>query len=236
MLPPTVLGFFLLVMLGPRTAIGRGITALLGHPLAFSFTGLVVGSVIYSLPFAVQPLVAGFAAVGPELVDAARLLGASSARVVFSLACSACSPFAHHSGGAQFSAHRRRVRRSAHARRRYPRSHAHPLHRALQPGGELRLRSRKPHRRHLARAQRNRARSYLLGGHVAEAAVLEFDLNAQRGSFHLQVKCRFVSDWTVIFGHSGAGKSTLLRLLAGLDRNARRNALQGRSSIWMTTH
>jgi molybdate transport system permease protein len=84
-LPPTVLGFFLLVLLGPRTPIGRGITALLGHPLAFSFTGLVVGSVIYSLPFAVQPLVAGFAAVGPELVDAARLLGASSTRVVFSL-------------------------------------------------------------------------------------------------------------------------------------------------------
>ena len=62
-LPPTVLGFFLLVLLGPRTAFGRGITALLGHPLAFSFAGLVVGSVIYSLPFAVQPLVAGFAAV-----------------------------------------------------------------------------------------------------------------------------------------------------------------------------
>lgn len=84
-LPPTVLGFFLLVMLGPRTSVGRGITALLGHPLAFSFTGLVVGSVIYSLPFAVQPLVAGFAAIGPELVDSARLLGASSSRVVFSL-------------------------------------------------------------------------------------------------------------------------------------------------------
>ncbi len=84
-LPPTVLGFFLLVLLGPLTPIGRGITALLGHPLAFSFTGLVVGSVIYSLPFAVQPLVTGFASVGPELVDAARLLGASSTRVVFSL-------------------------------------------------------------------------------------------------------------------------------------------------------
>jgi molybdate transport system permease protein len=84
-LPPTVLGFFLLVMLGPRTFVGRGIIAVLGHPLAFSFTGLVVGSVIYSLPFAVQPLVAGFAAVGPELVDASRLLGASSVRVVYSL-------------------------------------------------------------------------------------------------------------------------------------------------------
>ncbi len=84
-LPPTVLGFFLLVLLGPRTAFGRGIAALLGHPLAFSFDGLVVGSVIYSLPFAVQPLVAGFAAVDPALVDAARLLGAGSMRLVTSL-------------------------------------------------------------------------------------------------------------------------------------------------------
>jgi molybdate transport system permease protein len=84
-LPPTVLGFFLLVLLGPRTSIGRAITALLGHPLAFSFSGLVVGSVIYSLPFAVQPLVAGFAAVPPSLVDAARLLGAGSTRIVFTL-------------------------------------------------------------------------------------------------------------------------------------------------------
>jgi molybdate transport system permease protein len=65
--------------------VGRGITALLGHPLAFSFSGLVVGSVIYSLPFAVQPLVAGFAAVETAYVDAARLLGAGPARVVLSL-------------------------------------------------------------------------------------------------------------------------------------------------------
>jgi len=84
-LPPTVLGFFLLVLLGPRTAFGRGIAAVLGHPLAFSFSGLVVGSVIYSLPFAVQPMVAGFAAVNPALVDAARLLGAGSGRVVLTL-------------------------------------------------------------------------------------------------------------------------------------------------------
>ncbi|MFZ0302913.1 MAG: molybdate ABC transporter permease subunit [Terracidiphilus sp.] len=81
-LPPTVLGFFLLVLLGPRTAVGRGIAALIGHPLAFSFDGLVVGSVIYSLPFALQPLVAGFSAVPANLLDAARLLGASPARIV----------------------------------------------------------------------------------------------------------------------------------------------------------
>ena len=84
-LPPTVLGFFLLVLLGPRTAIGRAIIVLLGHPLAFSFSGLVVGSIVYSLPFAVQPLVAGFGAVDMALVDAARLLGAGPARVVFTL-------------------------------------------------------------------------------------------------------------------------------------------------------
>lgn len=84
-LPPTVLGFFLLVLLGPRTAVGRGITSLLGHPLAFSFSGLVVGSVLYSLPFAVQPIVAGFAAVDSQLLDAARLLGAGSGRLVVTL-------------------------------------------------------------------------------------------------------------------------------------------------------
>jgi molybdate transport system permease protein len=84
-LPPTVLGFFLLVLLGPRTFFGRGIMAVLGHPLAFSFSGLVVGSVIYSLPFAVQPIVAGFSAVEPNLVDAARLLGARPPRLVWTL-------------------------------------------------------------------------------------------------------------------------------------------------------
>ena len=82
-LPPTVLGFFLLVLLGMRTAVGRGIAGLLGHPLAFSFAGLVVGSVIYSLPFAVQPIVAGFSAVDTSLLDAARMLGAGPTRIVF---------------------------------------------------------------------------------------------------------------------------------------------------------
>src|SRR5580692_12123337 len=81
-LPPTVLGFFLLVLLGPRTAFGRGIITLLGHPLAFSFTGLVVGSVIYSFPFAVQPLVAGFSGVDTALLEQARLLGASRLRLL----------------------------------------------------------------------------------------------------------------------------------------------------------
>jgi molybdate transport system permease protein len=79
-LPPTVLGFYLLVALGPLTAPGRLIIRLLGHPLAFSFEGLVVGSVLYSLPFAVQPLVAGFRALDPALLEVAATLGASPMR------------------------------------------------------------------------------------------------------------------------------------------------------------
>jgi molybdate transport system permease protein len=74
-LPPTVLGFYLLVALGPLTAPGRLITHLLGHPLAFSFSGLLVGSLLYSLPFAVQPLVAGFTALDRAYLEAAAGLG-----------------------------------------------------------------------------------------------------------------------------------------------------------------
>lgn len=92
-LPPTVLGFFLLVLLGMRTSVGRGIATVLGHPLAFSFAGLVVGSVIYSLPFAVQPIVAGFSAVESNLLDAAKMLGAGPARIVWRVLV----PLAHRS-------------------------------------------------------------------------------------------------------------------------------------------
>jgi molybdate transport system permease protein len=76
-LPPTVLGFYLLVGLGPSTAFGRTIIALIGHPLAFTFWGLLFGSMIYSLPFAVQPLIVAFASVDVPMIEAARTLGAS---------------------------------------------------------------------------------------------------------------------------------------------------------------
>ncbi len=84
-LPPTVLGFYLLVDLGPLTSVGRGLVRLLGHPLAFSFEGLVVGSMLYSLPFAVQPMVAGFAAVDRQFGEAASTLGASPARIFWGI-------------------------------------------------------------------------------------------------------------------------------------------------------
>ena len=84
-LPPTVIGFYLLVALGPITAPGRLVIRLVGHPLAFSFTGLLVGSVIYSLPFAVQPIVAGFAAVDRGYIEAASGLGAGPGKVFWSV-------------------------------------------------------------------------------------------------------------------------------------------------------
>lgn len=88
-LPPTVLGFYLLVGLGPLTSLGRALIRLLGHPIAFTFPGLVLGSVLFSLPFAVQPLVAGFAHIDHHLTETAAVLGASPwqvfRRVIFPL-------------------------------------------------------------------------------------------------------------------------------------------------------
>jgi molybdate transport system permease protein len=79
-LPPTVLGFYLLVAMGPRGPLGKLWQALFGHGLAFTFTGLIVASVLYSLPFAVQPLVASFEGVDRKLLDASAVLGASALR------------------------------------------------------------------------------------------------------------------------------------------------------------
>ena len=76
-LPPTVLGFYLLLALGPHGPLGALVTALGGRPLAFTFTGLVIGSVVYSLPFVVQPLQDAFSAVGKRPLEVAATLRAS---------------------------------------------------------------------------------------------------------------------------------------------------------------
>ena len=76
-LPPTVLGFYLLLALGPRGPVGASWLALFGEPLVFSFTGLVIGSVIYSLPFVVQPIQTSFEEIGRSPLEAAATLGAS---------------------------------------------------------------------------------------------------------------------------------------------------------------
>jgi molybdate transport system permease protein len=82
-LPPTVLGFYVLVALGSRSPLGRWWQSLTGHTLAFTFTGLVIGSILYSLPFAVQPFAASFSAVDRKLLAASATLGASPFRTFF---------------------------------------------------------------------------------------------------------------------------------------------------------
>jgi molybdate transport system permease protein len=79
-LPPTVLGFYVLVAMGPRGPLGRLWQAAFGHGLAFTFTGLVLASVLYSLPFTVQPLVAAFETIDRKLLDASAVLGAGRLR------------------------------------------------------------------------------------------------------------------------------------------------------------
>jgi molybdate transport system permease protein len=76
-LPPTVLGFYVLVALGSRSPLGHWWQSLTGHTLAFTFEGLVIGSLLYSLPFAVQPFATSFAAVDPALLRASASLGRS---------------------------------------------------------------------------------------------------------------------------------------------------------------
>lgn len=78
-LPPSVLGFYLLIFMGPQGAAGSVWQALAGHPLAFSFAGLVIASCIYSLPFVVQPLQAAFETLDRRAVEASWTLGASPA-------------------------------------------------------------------------------------------------------------------------------------------------------------
>ena len=85
-LPPTVLGFYLLIALGPHGPVGRLLETLGGRSLAFTFTGLVVGSVFYSLPFVVQPLQDAFTSVGRRPLEVAATLRASPFDRFFSVA------------------------------------------------------------------------------------------------------------------------------------------------------
>lgn len=79
-LPPTVLGFYVLVALGERSPLGRFWQSMTGHTLAFTFQGLVIGSVLYSLPFAVQPFASALGLVDSRLLRASEVLGATKWR------------------------------------------------------------------------------------------------------------------------------------------------------------
>ena len=91
-LPPTVLGFYLLIALGPQGPIGKLMQALGGQPLSFTFAGLVVGSVFYSLPFVVQPLQNAFQAVGRRPLEVAATLRASPLDRFFTVAVPLARP------------------------------------------------------------------------------------------------------------------------------------------------
>ncbi|MDH4055118.1 MAG: molybdate ABC transporter permease subunit [Gammaproteobacteria bacterium] len=85
-LPPTVLGFYLLIVLGPQGAIGSWWVQLSGESLTFSFAGLVIASCVYSLPFAVQPMQNAFESLSRSHLEAAWTLGASKLDAFFSVA------------------------------------------------------------------------------------------------------------------------------------------------------
>ncbi|MCX5827958.1 MAG: molybdate ABC transporter permease subunit [Deltaproteobacteria bacterium] len=76
-MPPTVVGFYLLIMMGPEGWLGGLWTRATGSPLLFTFTGIVIASIIYSIPFALQPMRAAFEKIDPRLIESARILGLS---------------------------------------------------------------------------------------------------------------------------------------------------------------
>lgn len=84
-LPPTVLGFYILVAIGPHSPLGRFYTSLVGHPLPFTFEGLLFASILYSLPFAVQPFATAFDQVERRLIEASWTLGVSRIKTFFKL-------------------------------------------------------------------------------------------------------------------------------------------------------
>jgi molybdate transport system permease protein len=91
-LPPTVLGFYLLVAMGPHSPLGHAWVVAFGRPLAFSFEGLLVASILYGLPFAVQPFAASLSGVDRRLVEASHTLGVSRIGTFFRVTLPLAAP------------------------------------------------------------------------------------------------------------------------------------------------
>lgn len=92
LLPPTVLGYYLLVGMGPNSMLGQWYESLAGRSLPFSFLGILIGSVIYNLPFAVRPFTAAFASVDRRLIEASWCLGVSRAATFRRITIPLCWP------------------------------------------------------------------------------------------------------------------------------------------------
>ena len=82
-LPPTVVGFYLLIVMGPEGFVGQLWAGTTGSPLLFTFAGIVIASVIYSIPFSLQPMRAAFEKIDPRLIDSARVLGLNAPAIFF---------------------------------------------------------------------------------------------------------------------------------------------------------
>ena len=118
-LPPTVLGFYLLITLGSNSPLGALLESYGGSSIAFSFSGLVIGSVIYSLPFVVQPLQNSFSAVKRQSLEVASTLGASQLRSLFYSCCSISSLWFCDSCSSWICTHSRRIWSCANDWRKY---------------------------------------------------------------------------------------------------------------------
>lgn len=125
-LPPTVIGFYLLVLMGPNGMVGKLTQAAGIGLLPFTFAGLVVGSVIYSLPFVVQPLQNAFEAIGRRPLEAAATLRAGPWDTFFWWRCRSRGGH-RHGDDSRLRAHRRRIRRRADDRRQHSGAHARGL-------------------------------------------------------------------------------------------------------------
>ena len=131
-LPPTVLGFYILVAIGPHSPVGRFYSDLVGHPLPFTFEGLLLASILYSLPFAVQPFAAAFEQVDRRLIEASWTLGAVEAQDVLSLDSAVVDGGPYHRCGLEFRPYVGGVRCRADGRRQYRGRDADGLDRYLR--------------------------------------------------------------------------------------------------------
>jgi len=129
-LPPTVLGYYLLVAFGGESALGRLYETAFGRPLVFTFQGLLLASVIFNLPFAIQPIQRAFGH-RPRDPRGRRVLRAQALAHLLAHRAAARLAGAGHRPGALVRAHPGRVRRRAHGRRQHPRRDAHRGHRDL---------------------------------------------------------------------------------------------------------
>ena len=133
-MPPTVIGFYLLLLFSPDNPIGQFWFQITGDTLTFSFSGLVVASLIYSLPFMVQPLMNTFAQVGKGPIEVAIHLGRKTVGRIFKRNFAALIKGLHHRIGADLCPHRWRIRRSVDGRRQHSRRDTTGLNRHLRGG------------------------------------------------------------------------------------------------------